>query len=40
MSIEKIIGKYKMPKQTVNKGENRIKGKINGKFSIDNLPFV
>lgn len=29
-----------MLKKPVNKGKSRIKGKMNGKFSVDNLPFV
>ena len=29
-----------MPKKPVNKGNSRMKVKTNGKFGIDNLPFV
>ena len=29
-----------MPEKPVNKGKSRINGKTNGKFGVDNLPFV
>lgn len=29
-----------MPKKPVNKGYSRMKVKTNGKFGVDNLPFV
>ena len=29
-----------MTEKPVNKGNKRIKGKTNGKFGVDNLPFV
>lgn len=29
-----------MPKKPVNKGNSRMKVKTNGKFGVDNLPFV